>query len=66
MELDTGTEASIISERTRKEIFPEEKLRLSELKLKTYEWTDKGNRHTDRKGPLRGSGQEVGISGYSW
>ena len=36
MELDTGTEVSIISEKTRKEIFPGEKLRPSELKLKTY------------------------------
>ena len=36
MELDTGTEVSIISEKTREETFPEEKLRPSDLKLKTY------------------------------
>ena len=36
MELDTGAEVSIISEKTRKEIFPKEKLRPSDLKLKTY------------------------------
>ena len=36
MELDTGAEVSIISHKTRKEIFPEEKLRPSKLKLKTY------------------------------
>ena len=36
MELDTGAEVSIILEKTRKEIFPEVKLRPSELKLKTY------------------------------
>ena len=36
MELDTGAEASIISEETREETFPEEKLRPSDLKLKTY------------------------------
>ena len=34
--MDTAAEVSIISENTRKEIFPEEKLRPSELKLKTY------------------------------
>ena len=36
MELDTGTEVSIISEKTREEIFPGEKLRPSDLKLKAY------------------------------
>ena len=36
MELDTGAEVSIISEKTREETFPEEKLRPSDLKLKTY------------------------------
>ena len=36
MELDTGAEVSIISEKTRKEIFPDEILRPSNLKLKTY------------------------------
>ena len=36
MELDTGAEVSIISEKTREEIFPEERLRSSDLKLKTY------------------------------
>ena len=36
MELDTGAEVSIISEKTREEIFPEEKLRPSDLKLKAY------------------------------
>ena len=37
MELDTGAEVSIISEKTSEEIFPEEKLRPSDLKLKTYQ-----------------------------
>ena len=36
MKLDSGAEVSIISEKTRKEIFPEEKLRPSDLKLKSY------------------------------
>ena len=36
MELDTGVEVSIISEKTREEIFPEEKLRPSYLKFNTY------------------------------
>ena len=36
MEVDTEAEVSIISEKTREEIFPEEKLRPSDLKLKTY------------------------------
>ena len=36
MELDTEAEVSIISEKARKEIFPEEKSRHSDLKLKTY------------------------------
>ena len=36
MELDTGAEVSIISEKTREEIFPGKKLRPSDLKLKTY------------------------------
>ena len=36
MELDTGAEVSIISHKTREEIFQEEKLRPSDLKLKTY------------------------------
>ena len=64
MELDTGAEVSIILEKTREEIFPGGKLRISDLKLKTY--TNEGNRDTERKGPVRGSVQEVGISGYSW
>ena len=37
VELDTGAKVSIISEKTRKEIFPGEELRPSELKLKTYQ-----------------------------
>ena len=36
MELDTGAEVSIISENTREEIFPQDQLQPSELKLKTY------------------------------
>ena len=36
MELDTGAEVSITSEKTREEIFPGEKLRHSDLKLNTY------------------------------
>ena len=36
MEMDTGASLSIISEETRKAVFPEEKLRASELVLKTY------------------------------
>ena len=36
MKLDTGEEVSIVSEKMRKEIFPEEKLRPLDLKLKTY------------------------------
>ena len=36
MELDTKAEVSIILKKTREEIFPEEKLWLSDLKLKTY------------------------------
>ena len=36
MEVDTGAALSIISEETRKAVFPEEKLRASELVLKTY------------------------------
>ena len=36
MELDTGAEVSIISEESRKVKFPEEELRPSDLKLKTY------------------------------
>ena len=36
MELDTGAEVSIISEKTREEIFPEEKLQPLDIKLKTY------------------------------
>ena len=67
MELDTGAEVYIISKKTREEIFPGEKLRPSDLNLnKTYHWTNEGNRHTEHKGPVRGSVQEVGISGYSW
>ena len=55
MELDTGAEVSIISEKTRKDIFfPVEKLQPSELKLKTYQRTNEGNRHIDSKGPVRG------------
>ena len=61
MELDTGAEVSIISEKTKKEIFPEEKLRPSK-----YQWIDEGNRHIEGKGPVRGSAQDVGISGHSW
>ena len=34
--LDTGAEVPIISEKIRKEIFPEEKLRRFDLKLNTY------------------------------
>ena len=71
MDMDTGAEVSIISDRTREEIFPEEKLQPSDLKLKTY--TNEPmkvhvhcNRHTERKGPVLGSVQEVSISGYSW
>ena len=36
VEVDTEAEVSIILEKTREEIFPEEKLRPSDLKLKTY------------------------------
>ena len=36
MELDTEAEVSIVWEKTRKQIFPGEKLRPSELKLKNY------------------------------
>ena len=36
MELNTGAEVAIISEKSREEIFPEEKLRPSDLKLKSY------------------------------
>ena len=36
MEVATGAEVSIILEKTREEIFPDEKLRPSDLKLKTY------------------------------
>ena len=35
MELDTGAEVSIISEKPREEVFPGEKLRPTDLKLKT-------------------------------
>ena len=35
MEVDTGSALSIVSEETRKTVFPEEKLRASELVLKT-------------------------------
>ena len=36
MEVDTGVEVSIISEKTKQEMFPEEKLPPSDVKLKTY------------------------------
>ena len=36
MDVDTGEEVSIILEKTREEIFPEEKLRPPNFKLKTY------------------------------
>ena len=36
MESDTEAEVSILSEKTKEAIFPEEKLRPSDLKLKTY------------------------------
>ena len=36
VEVDTGAEVSIISEKSREEIFPEEKLQPSKVKLKTY------------------------------
>ena len=36
MELDTGSEVSIISEKTREDMFPEEKFRPSDVKLNTY------------------------------
>ena len=36
MEMDTGAELSIISEKTMEEILPEEKLRTWDLKLNTY------------------------------
>ena len=36
MEVDTGAALSIISEKTRKAVFPDEKLRPSKLVLKTY------------------------------
>ena len=68
MELDTWEEVSINFERTREEIFPEEKIRPSDLNwrlipMNRWRYT---NRHTERKTPVRGSVQEVSISGYSW
>ena len=60
MEVDTGAALSIISESTRKAVFPDEKLRPSNIVLKTYtEEKNASHRHTQCPCPVRKSNQET-------
>ena len=64
MEVDMGAALSIISDNTRTKLFPDEKLRPSDLALNKHQWTVEGNWYIKCSGPDQVCSEETGLTTF--